>query len=106
VNYNGSRLFLDRLYTLLFCADNRTHGVPELSSYYNNHHQVLRVSLPCALESITVNAMQDMCFVGATNGCIYAIDLSVTAIAISAANASVGYVNSKRGGERKNVRVR
>lgn len=43
--------------------------------------------------------MQDMCFVGATNGCIYAIDLSVTAIAISAANASVGYVNSKRGGE-------
>jgi hypothetical protein len=52
-----------------------------------------------------VNAMQDMCFVGATNGCIYAIDLSVTAIAISAANASVGYVNSKRGGERKKVRV-
>lgn len=46
-----------------------------------------------------MNAMQDMCFVGATNGCIYAIDLSVTAIAISAANASVGYVNSKRGGE-------
>ena len=46
-----------------------------------------------------MNAMQDMCFVGATNGSIYAIDLSVTAIAVTAANASFGYVNSRRGGE-------
>ena len=57
------------------------------------------MSLPAALECITISPMQDLCFAGASNGCIYVIDLSVTAIALSAAKASVGYVSKKQGGK-------
>ena len=63
--------------------------------------KVLRVSLPAALECITISPMQDLCFAGASNGSIYVIDLSVTAIALSAAKASVGYVSMKQGGNLK-----
>ena len=56
------------------------------------------MSLPAALECITVSPMQDLCFAGASNGCIYVIDLSVTAIALTAARASVGYVSKRQGG--------
>lgn len=64
------------------------------------HEKVLRVSLPAALECITVSPMQDLCFAGASNGSIYVIDLSVTAIALSAARAAVGHVK-KQGGDVK-----
>ena len=61
--------------------------------------QILRVALSSSLECITCNAMQDMCFVGSTNGSIYVIDLTITAIAMSAVNSAVGYVTNKQGGE-------
>ena len=59
------------------------------------------MSLSSSLECITVNPLQDFCFVGTTTGCMYVIDLSVTAIAMSAANATVGYTTNKQGGEKK-----
>lgn len=59
--------------------------------------QVLRISLAQSLECITCNALQDICFVGATNGNIFIIDLSVTAIGISAANATTGYIAPRAG---------
>ena len=56
------------------------------------------MSLPAALECITVTPMQDLCFAGASNGSVYVIDLSITAIALSAARAAVGHVK-KQGGD-------
>lgn len=58
------------------------------------------MSLPAALECITVTPMQDLCFAGASNGSVYVIDLSITAIALSAARAAVGHVK-KQGGDVK-----
>lgn len=59
--------------------------------------QILRISLSHSLECITCNPLQDICFVGATNGNIFIIDLSVTAIGMSAANATTGYIAPRAG---------
>ena len=58
--------------------------------------QMLWLSLLSALECITVNTMQGRRHVGAGNESIYVIDLSVTAITMSAANATIGYTTNKQ----------
>lgn len=49
----------------------------------------LRVSLPHSLESVTCNPTQDLVCAGASNGTIYLVDLTSTAIAVTAAHAHV-----------------
>lgn len=51
----------------------------------------LRVSLPHALESLTCNATQDLVCAGSSNGSVYIIDLTSTAIAVTAAHAHVSH---------------
>ncbi len=54
--------------------------------------QVLRISLPLSLESITCNPGEDVLCIGSTNGTIFVIDLTVTAIGISASQSQIGYL--------------
>lgn len=51
----------------------------------------LRVSLPHSLESLTCNANQDLVCAGSSNGSVYIIDLTATAIAVTAAHAHVSH---------------
>lgn len=51
----------------------------------------LRVTLPHSLESVACNVTQDLVCAGASNGDIYLIDLTSTAIAVTAAHAHVSH---------------
>lgn len=67
------------------CSLDRTVVINDIHA----NTQVLKISLPYALESICTNYMQDIIFVGTTSGPICCLDVSVNAIAISAANALI-----------------
>jgi WD40 repeat protein len=51
----------------------------------------LRVTLPQSLESLACNATQDLVCAGASNGSIYLVDMTSTAIAVTAAHAHVSH---------------
>jgi pre-rRNA-processing protein IPI3 len=51
----------------------------------------LRVSLPQPLESLACNPTQDLICAGSSNGSIFLIDLTSTAIALTAAHAHVSH---------------
>lgn len=51
----------------------------------------LRVSLPHSLESLACNPTQDLVCAGASNGSVYIIDMTSTAIAVTAAHAHVSH---------------
>ena len=59
---------------------------------------ILRLSLSTTLESIAMNPMEDMLFVGGSNGSIFVIDMTITSFGISAANATVGFPLSTSNG--------
>ena len=54
----------------------------------------LRISLPDSLLSIATNPLQDVLCVGSNSGSIYIIDLSVSAIAITASHSTINYMSS------------
>lgn len=49
----------------------------------------LRVSLPQALESLAINSTQDLLCAGSSSGAVFLVDLTSTAIAVTAAHAHV-----------------
>eukprot|EP01038_Epipyxis_sp_PR26KG_P009121 gene9121-12302_t len=51
--------------------------------------QCLRLSFPQPLESIVCNPTEDMLCVGSVNGSIYIVDLSITAISITASSSKI-----------------
>ena len=51
----------------------------------------LRVSLPHSLESLTCNPTEDLVCAGASNGVIYIVDMTSTAVSVTAAHAHVSH---------------
>jgi WD40 repeat protein len=54
-------------------------------------HVCLRLSLPHSLESVTCNPTQDLICAGASNGSVFLVDLTSTAVAVTAAHAHVSH---------------
>ena len=76
-------------FRVLSCSLDRSLVLYDVHACPPTGKQVLRISLNGPLESVVCSPTSDLAFAGASNGVIYVVDMSVAAIGISAANATV-----------------